>query len=727
MEIGLQKIAEGFDLKTFDKPNKDALIFYDGFGLNNRGLARIYLKALCKINKVYYITYGDRKDQIPALLDILNANSGEALFINDKIKFTKKIKDLSEKINHIKPQSFVFYSTPSDVVGTTIMNAYAGKMTSYLVNLTDHAFWLGAKCLDTCIEFRDYGASISNDYRGISRDKLVKLPYYPEVDRDAKFQGFPFEKRDNQKVIFSGGQLYKTLGGGNKYYQMVDHILERNEDVIFWYAGSGDDRELKKILSKYPLRAFHTEERKDLFEILKHCRLYLSTYPICGGLMYQFAALAGKVPVTLRYDECNEGLLINQSELNIEFNELEPLYREVERILTDDQYYRRREEQMFHAVISEAEFENKLFSILRGDYVDNIAYSKLDTQKFRSDYLTRINNDDIDCLLADKESINAGIKYMPSEFIRGGGQNYKENSIDVSVIVCDYNPKKKPLCYTLDSLINQKGVNYEIIIVDDGSKNNLHEIIEDYFHQNRFYNWTIVCNKENRGTVRNVYSGLKICKGRYCKLISPGDSLNGEYILKDWMNFCKKQNCRWSFSEAVYYQGDPDQKNYISVSAHPQDLTPYIKHNSRLCRWNYTALDDIALGASIFSETSLLKEYIDKIIDKVIYAEDNVWRMMMFDGIIGMYFPENAVFYEFGTGVSTKKSDVWSQRIQKDWDTANLLMIENKKLDQFQEEVITAWKYKKNKSKWHRLKIKGWLKSYLRRRLKTRKTEILCK
>ena len=96
------------------------------------------------------------------------------------------------------------------------------------------------------------------------------------------------------------------------------------------------------------------------------------------------------------------------------------------------------------------------------------------------------------------------------------------------------------------------------------------------------------------------------------------------------MNFCKKYNCRWSFSEAVYYQGDPDQKNYVSVGAHQQDLTLYIKHDSRLCRWNYTALDDIALGASIFSGTSLLKEYIDKIIDKVIYAEDNVWRKMMF-------------------------------------------------------------------------------------------------
>ena len=727
LERSLQEIAKGLDLKTFAEPNKDALIFYDGFGLNNRGLARIYLKALCKIRKVYYISYKDRKDQIPALLNILNANSGEAFFLDNNCKFTKKIKDLNEIINQIHPQSFVFYSYPSDVVGTTIMSAYAAKMKRYLINLTDHTFWLGAKCLDTCIEFRDYGASISNGFRGISRDKLVKLPYYPEVDRDAKFQGFPFEKRDNQKVIFSGGQLYKTLGGGHKYYQMVDHILERNEDAIFWYAGNGDDRELKKILNKYPLRAFHTEERTDLFQILQRCRLYLSTYPICGGLMYQFAALAGKVPVTLRYDECNEGLLLNQSELNVDFDELEPLYREVERILTDDKYYQIREKQMLRAVVSETEFENKLFSILRGNYADDIVYSELDTRNFREEYLTRIDNGDIDRLLTDKKSLNAGIKYMPSEFIRGGGKSYKENLCDVSVIVCDYNPKVKSLQYTLDSILNQKGVDFEVVIVDDGSKNNLHEIIEDYFYRNRFYNWTIVCNKENRGIVRNVYSGLDISKGRYCKLISPGDSLNGEYILKDWMNFCKEQNCRWSFSEAVYYQGDPDQKNYISVSAHPQDLTPYIKHDSRLCRWNYTALDDIALGASIFSETSLLKEYIDKIIDKVIYAEDNVWRMMMFDGIIGMYFPENAVFYEFGTGISTKKSDVWSQRIQKDWDTANLLMVENKELDQFQEEVIIAWKYKKSKSKWHRLKIKGWLKSYLRRRLKTRKTEILCK
>lgn len=420
LESSLQKIAEGLNLSTFDKANKDVIIFYDGFGLNNRGLASVYLKALCKFKKVYYITYENRKDQIPSLLNILNNNSGEALFINDKNKFSQKIKFLNDKINLIKPESFVFYSTPSDVVGTTIMNGYAGKMTRYLINLTDHTFWLGAKCLDICIEFRDYGASISNDYRGISKDKIVKLPFYPEIGRDTEFQGFPFEVKDCQKVMFSGGQLYKTLGDGNMYYRMVDHILAKNQDVIFWYAGSGDDRELKKILNKYPSRAFHTAERKDLFQVLQHCRLYLSTYPICGGLMYQYAALAGKVPVTLRYDECNDGLLLNQLDLNIEFDELTSLYKEVDRLLADDQYYHVRAKQMLNAVISEAEFENILFSILQGNYDHNIKYCKLDTRKFRAEYLRRINNSDIDCLLTDKYSINAGIKYTPSKIIRGG-------------------------------------------------------------------------------------------------------------------------------------------------------------------------------------------------------------------------------------------------------------------------------------------------------------------
>ena len=88
--------------------------------------------------------------------------------------------------------------------------------------------------------------------------------------------------------------------------------------------------------------------------------------------------------------------------------------------------------------------------------------------------------------LKDMESTQAQDKYIQLGIEENTKKGKIERPYDISIIVCDYNPKKKPLCYTLDSVINQKWFNYEIIIVDDGSKNNLHEITEDYFHQNCF-------------------------------------------------------------------------------------------------------------------------------------------------------------------------------------------------------------------------------------------------
>ena len=73
----------------------------------------------------------------------------------------KKIKQLNNFIQDEKTGHFFFYSYPDDVVATSVMNAYDGILRRYQVNLTDHAFWLGAKPVDICIEFRDYGAIVS--------------------------------------------------------------------------------------------------------------------------------------------------------------------------------------------------------------------------------------------------------------------------------------------------------------------------------------------------------------------------------------------------------------------------------------------------------------------------------------------------------------------------------------------------------------------------------------
>ena len=96
-------------------------------------------------------------------------------------------------------------------------------------------------------------------------------------------------------------------------------------------------------------------------------------------------------------------------------------------------------------------------------------------------------------------------------------------------------------------------------------------------------------------------------------------------------------------------------------------------------------------------------EYIQRIAGNVIYAEDNVYRLMMFDGIVADYFQKNGILYEFGSGISTSRNQEWLRKIAQDWDAADQLMLspENKKTE-FQEKMVKAIQRKKHGGKLRR-------------------------
>lgn len=422
LETGLKKVSEYLEIEKLDmKDTTDTVLFFDGFGLNDRGLAQIYLKSLCSIKRVVYITFSDCITRIPDIVNIVNASESSIACIDRKEgNYISQIEQLNNIILKERPKQFFFYSVPDDVVATVIMNVYRGVLTRYQINLTDHAFWLGARCIDYCIEFRDYGAAISKNYRGIEQNRIVKLPFYPILHEEKQFQGYPFKVQDTSKVIFSGGALYKTLGGENKYYKIVDHLLKNYKDVIFWYAGDGDDRELKKILSRYPGRAYHTNERSDLYQVIRHSVFYLSTYPICGGLMYQYAAKAGKVPLTLRFDEITDGFLINQESSNIEFDSLDGLFEEAHKLLTDEKYRARRTLEMQDSVISENAFHDALLQILeKGISSYAIKFRRSSTSAFKKEYLRRQTSSNLDMIISNKKNMRASIRYTPIRFFAG--------------------------------------------------------------------------------------------------------------------------------------------------------------------------------------------------------------------------------------------------------------------------------------------------------------------
>ncbi len=413
-------VQNAFGLQSDMKPsNHNIALFYDGFGLNERGLVRNYLPAISKSLKTIYITNSAAKDSIPDVKRILSENDGECLFVNSDNDYLSRIWELIKIIKEKGVNHFFFYSTPYDVVGVSLMCYFAHSVKRYLINLTDHAFWLGASFIDVCIEYRDYGASISHYYRKIPENRIAKIPFYPVIKKDVEFQGYPFPLEKNQKVVFSGGNLYKTFGAGNLYYKYVDYLLQNHDDVILWYAGKGDQTELSKIQKKYPNRVYFTKERQDLYQVLQHCYFFLNTYPLCGGLMYQYAAAANRIPLTLKYGPNTEGLLIDQDKLGIEFDEYDSFINEMNRILTDQNYKKQKELALSNALITPLMFDREVSDLInKNKFGMPINFREINTSDFVELYSENLSQRRINELFFNKKNFTAA-RYFPFEFFCG--------------------------------------------------------------------------------------------------------------------------------------------------------------------------------------------------------------------------------------------------------------------------------------------------------------------
>ncbi len=373
--------------KHFETDPKTVL-FYDGFGLDTRGLALIFLKALTRIGyRVIYVTTEQAIDKQPNIRKAVEGYPVVWNYIDTKKSYLHWAAQICDAFVQYTPQHAFFYTSPNDVSAAVAFAHFSGTVTRYQIDLTDHAFWLGIHAFDYCVALRDVGAKIAFHYRNVPKEKIVMLPYYPTIDFNAEFQGFPFDATD-RKVIFSGGALYKTLGDkNNTYYKIAGALLEKHPDVIFLYAGFGDDIQLKQLAQYFPERVYHIAERKDLYQVMKNSDIYLNTYPMFGGLMMHYAAAAGKLPLTLKHGHDADGLLFNQASIGIEYDTMEDLLDDADRLLTDPAYLKEREARLDGCVITERRFETNLQRLLcSGETEFSFSLDKIDTEDFRAEY-----------------------------------------------------------------------------------------------------------------------------------------------------------------------------------------------------------------------------------------------------------------------------------------------------------------------------------------------------
>lgn len=234
-----------------------------------------------------------------------------------------------------------------------------------------------------------------------------------------------------------------------------------------------------------------------------------------------------------------------------------------------------------------------------------------------------------------------------------------------SILVATYNQKIEDILFTLKSCINQDYDDYEIIVADDGSKDNHFEQIKDFFKKNKFQSYLLVDNEVNQGTVKNVISGLNVAKGLYGISIGSGDALYSEHILSDLNDFIMKTGYEMFFGLSRTYH-EREGKIIFGDNNIPFDINSYLRNDYKKILRNLIMYGDHVCGATIVYKLSIYKEYLENIKNDVKYMEDIFQVKYLLDGNkMGVFF-DYIIYYENASGISTNRKSNFEKLLNED-------------------------------------------------------------
>lgn len=234
----------------------------------------------------------------------------------------------------------------------------------------------------------------------------------------------------------------------------------------------------------------------------------------------------------------------------------------------------------------------------------------------------------------------------------------------VSVVILTYKPNLKKLIRTVKSVVSQKNVDLEIIVSDDGSENDYFSNLEAFFDSNDVRNYVFNKNKQNVGTVKNIISGISKANGKYVYLISTGDMLYDDYVIKDFFDFSEENNSKIVFGQHLCYYEDLKDV-IISKNIFPSNTCVYNK--SFKSYKTAFLLGDFLVGPTYFREKNNFCELLKDIEECSIYVEDTTTTIFALAKNVPIhYYPRKIVWYEKGFGISQGIGNGWGKKVEDD-------------------------------------------------------------
>lgn len=364
----LQTIAERTIIKTNNpyNPSENRWVLYDDW-CTSYVLAIQWLEAMARTGKeILYITSRDfsKANRNRSILDRAEAFSNVKVHIVKEGSAFERSQDVYNTIVDFHPSKVVLHKSASLSPIITALYTLPPEIERYLINLSDQTYWTGSKAIDYCLEFRQFGASVSLQRRGLKGKQLLLVPFYPADDCNA-FAGFPEECTKDKIVIFSGGDYYKTLNESRTYWRLVKRLLDTYPQVVFLFATKNipeGDAEIHQFIkdNHFEGRFIYISFRPDIYQVFAHCDIYMGTSPTSGSLMSGLAAVNGK-PILQYYepntpdDETEQALCYNE-QFSISFDNESDFMQEAERLINDKAYRQKQGERLHKAIISPTQF-----------------------------------------------------------------------------------------------------------------------------------------------------------------------------------------------------------------------------------------------------------------------------------------------------------------------------------------------------------------------------------
>lgn len=159
----------------------------------------------------------------------------------------------------------------------------------------------------------------------------------------------------------------------------------------------------------------------------------------------------------------------------------------------------------------------------------------------------------------------------------------KQNEIRISIIMANYNYEKY-LSNAIESILNQTYTNWELIIIDDGSKDNSVNIIRKYCEKDSRIKFFQHENAINKGLKNTLLLGLEITSNEWVAFLESDDVLKPNYLEEKVKAIQNNPEAELIFNDIELFGDENEVRGYDNYLLTRQNIlnNPKIKYNDLL-------------------------------------------------------------------------------------------------------------------------------------------------